>query len=98
MKAKNLKNKVHKKRGVVDLTPVLVEASISQLLYADSLLITAILNEKEKEQIDLKLKGFVSNGECEEIITYLKQNQIDPIASGFGYNMKDIQWKLKQTQ
>lgn len=96
MKAKNLKKKTHKKRGVANKEPVLVECSIKQISLIDSLLETSIIPQKEYEYLYQKFKGFLSEGEAEYYINYLNENQRDNISSGFRYSANEIKKKLSQ--
>jgi len=94
MKARS--SKKHSKRGYHELEPVLVEASVGQLSYMESLIENSLLSNHAKEKIYEKMQGFVSEGEAEESIGYLLNNQIDPIDSGFNYGQTDIIRKLKK--
>ena len=94
MKAKSSKS--HKKRGVTNLEPILVECSIGQISYIDSLIETSTLQENEFKEIKDKANGFLSEGEAEELITYLIENQRDSILYGFNYQMSDIKNKIQE--
>lgn len=91
MKAKTSKIKKFKRKRC-DL--VLVEASIGQLSYLDSLIETTTLQPNEIEKIIKKLEGFVSSGEAEELTSYLKDNQRCNIDAGYNYTQTDISFKV----
>ena len=96
MKVKNLKSKKHLKKGVKSKDILLVEASIKQLSLIGALIDKSVLSSKEKENIDLLIKGFISEGKAEELISYLYENQRCDIDSGYNYGQKDIINKLKK--
>jgi len=94
MKAKT--SKKHKRKGINTLEAITVDASIKQLTYIDALLDLSLLNDNEVEEIRLKSYSKISEGEAEEIITYLLDNQKCLIDSGASYQPKDIEKKLAQ--
>ena len=89
MKAKNLKRK-----GINTLEPITVQASISQLGYIDSLINNSNFTEKQREE--LKPGQDISEGQAEELISYLLDNQLCPIESGRNYTQRDIIKKLNK--
>ena len=95
MKAKSLKRKIHKKRGVGNKEQILKEASFKQVVLIDSLLETSILPNKQYKILYDRMKFFISEGQAEELIVYLKENQRDNIDGGFNYSASDIKDKLK---
>lgn len=94
MKVKILKRKTFKKVKVSKIL-VLARASIAQETILDSLIQTSNFCLKQREEMDLALKMGLSEGQAEDMILMLKQNQTDPIACGRNYNMSDIKNKLK---
>lgn len=94
MKAKNLKIKKFKKRGLENKNVVTVKASIKQLNYIDYLLDLSLLSIKQKDKIIID-SVFYTEGEAEEIINFLLENQKDLIDSGSNYSQTDILKKLK---
>lgn len=67
--------------------------SDNQVNYIHTLLNTAALDWSEKEKIERELPDYTPN-EASELIQRLKDNQLDPIASGFNYNQTDIKTKI----
>jgi hypothetical protein len=96
MKAKSLKRKTHKKRGVTDKDPIIVEASLSQLTFIGTLLDSSILSVEKTKEIEDLLDTKLSEGQATELIEFLNENQRDNINGGWNYTQGDIQRKLSE--
>lgn len=96
MKAKISKSHKFVRNGIADKEPKLIECSISQLTFIDSLIETCTLQQYDINRILNKTKYFLSEGQAEEIITFLLENQRCNIDGGFNYSQTDILNKLKQ--
>jgi phage RecT family recombinase len=71
-------------------------ASPSTYTYVEELLRSSSVGEQQKEEIYAVLMGDMTQTEANKIITFLKDNQRDPIESGDNYSQTDIQNKLSQ--
>lgn len=96
MKVKISKVKTHKKRGLDSLDIITSEASIKKLIYFDALLTTCNLPQREYKEIYNKGKLELSEGQIDELIEYLEQNQRNSVLGGFNYQMKDIKKQLSK--
>ena len=95
MKAKNLVKKQTRK-GVNTPEAVTVKISIAQLGYLDSLIETSNLTEPQRQEIESKLNFETTEGEGQELINWMLENQRDNINGGHNYNQGDIQKKLTE--
>lgn len=89
-----MKAKIFKKRGAKHYPTIFKEASISQIMLIDSLLITSGLTLEYQENFQYKIDCGLTEGEATEIIEYLKDLQ-DPISYGFYYTQRDFYKKIK---
>jgi recombination protein RecT len=69
-------------------------ASTEQIHYIESLLHNANIGPEESRALWSELE-FMNSDRAGEVIAYLKENQVDPIAAGHNYNMGDIKAKLE---
>lgn len=67
----------------------------SQKYMIDSLLRTANISQKEEDGIHFEIQ-YMDRNRASEVISYLKENQVDPILSGNAYNMGDIHNKIQK--
>jgi len=81
----------------IDLTNDDFQASYNQLEMIDSLIKTSSIAEERKVFIERNMNTYniEQAGQC---IAMLKDNQVDAINSGHGYNQTDIKNKLKEVQ
>lgn len=96
MKAKHLKKKVNKIRGVNVPEAITVNASIAQLSYIDALIDTSNFSDTKRNEMQNNATFEMTEGEAEELINMLLENQLCPIESGRNYGQGDIQKKLSQ--
>ncbi len=93
MKVKSSKEKIHKKVGAKPNPPVLVQPSVAQMGYLESLLETAELTMDQYNEY--ATREIHSEGMAEEMITDLLTKQRNPILGGFNYQQRDITKMLK---
>ena len=94
MKAKSSKIKIHNRRGAKPNPPSFIMASFGQLTYLYSLLETAEIPEHER--VEYMDSEYLTEGEAEKAISYLKDNQRNNILGGFNYSQGDILEMLKK--
>jgi len=70
-------------------------ATDDQINYIESLLMTAVISPEEQSNIFRELTT-MSADRAREVIDRLRENQLDPIASGTNYDQGDIARKLKK--
>jgi len=66
-----------------------------QFDFIEQLLHSACISPEEKQLIESQMNGY-SSIEANEVITRLKESQVDPIDSGQNYSQTDISKKIKQ--
>ncbi len=93
MKVRNSKIKTHRKRGAKPNPPVLIQPSVAQMGYLESLLETAELTVDQYNEY--ATREIHSEGMAEEMITDLLTKQRNPILGGFNYQQGDITKMLK---
>jgi len=71
------------------------EVSHGKINLIESLIETSLLSPEQRDGILMSLNT-ISNSEASETISYLKNNQIDPINSGSNYSQNDISKKLDE--
>ena len=71
------------------------KATDNQIDYIDSLLMTAAISPEQLEDIERE-RSYMSSERAGEIIKYLQDNQLDPIAAGLNYSQTDINTKLNE--
>ncbi len=68
-------------------------ATIGQISYIESLLRTSNVDHEERGSIERNLSDMTAQ-EAQDMIEYLKENQLDKISAGLPYNMTDIKEKI----
>jgi recombination protein RecT len=68
-------------------------ATIGQISYIESLLQTSNVDHEERGNIERNLSDMTAQ-EAQDMIEFLKENQLDKIAAGLPYNMTDIKQKI----
>jgi recombinational DNA repair protein RecT len=71
------------------------QASPNQINRVETLLMTAAIEEREKEDLFREVNT-MSGSRADEVIDYLIDNQVDPIAAGNNYNQNDIAHKIDE--
>jgi recombination protein RecT len=81
--------------NAIKLDEVDYTISDAQFDFIEQLLHSACISPEEKQLIESQMNGY-SSIEANEVITRLKESQVDPIDSGQNYSQTDISKKIKQ--
>lgn len=69
--------------------------SDQQANYIDSLLHTSTLDQRQRDALEMEVSVMTSS-RASRVIEMLKENQLDPVTQGNGYNQGDIKRHLQQ--
>ncbi len=69
------------------------KASINQVSQIESLLRTSLVPHDERDDIERSL-SYITGQAAVDMISFLKENQVDPISAGNNYDQKDITKKI----
>ena len=85
----------HKLGHAIEIDNQDYKATDNQIDYIDSLLIGAAITPEELDELDRE-KHYMSQERAREVIEYLKNSQVDPVAAGNNYSQSDIDAKLNE--
>jgi len=70
--------------------------SDQQASYIESLLHTSSLDQRQRDAIEMEI-SVMTSARASKVISMLKENQLDPITQGAGYNQGDIKRHIQRT-
>jgi len=68
--------------------------SDNQAAYIENLLSTSTLDQRHRDALEMEV-SVMSSSRASQVIEHLKNNQLDPVTQGAGYNQGDIKRRLQ---